>query len=62
MDEAEINDMENIARVYNMTVAELIENTMKKYISELKSDSFYRFTVNVEDASAAMRRAVVYGK
>ena len=45
-----------------MTVAELIENTMKKYLSEFKSDSFYRFTVNVEDASAALGRAGVYGK
>ena len=52
MDETDINDMKNVARVYNMTVTDLIKNAMREYITELKRDPFYRLTVNVEDASS----------
>ena len=52
MDEADIMDMRNVAKVYNMTVTDLIKNAVKESITELKNDPFYRLTANVEDASA----------
>ena len=52
MDEADIEEMKDVAAVYNMTVTDLIKNAIKDYISELKRDPFYRLTNNVKDASA----------
>ena len=51
MDEAEILDMKQVARVFNMSVTDLIKNAVKEYLAELKNDPFYRLTVNVQDAS-----------
>ena len=51
MDEEDILDMKAVAGVYNMTVTDLIKNAVKEYLQELKRDSFYRLTVNVQDAS-----------
>ena len=51
MDEAEILDMKHVASVFNMSVTDLIKNSIKEYIAELKSDPFYRLTANVQDAS-----------
>ena len=51
MDEAEILDMKQVAGVFNMSVTDLIKNAIKEYLAELKSDPFYRLTVNVQDAS-----------
>ena len=44
--------IKHVAGVFNMSVTDLIKNALKVYIAELKSDPFYRLTVNVEDASA----------
>ena len=52
MDEADINDMKKVAGVFNISVTDLVKQAVKEYIEELKSDPFYRLTVNVEDASA----------
>ena len=52
MEESEIIDMKQVAGIYNMTVTDLIKRAIRLYVSELKSDPFYRLTVNVEDASA----------
>lgn len=52
MDESEIQEMREVAGIYNMTVTDLIKNAVKEYISDLKSDPFYRLTANVKDASA----------
>ena len=51
MDEADIRDMKAVAGVFNMSVTDLIKNAIKQYLTELKSDPFYRLTVNVQDAS-----------
>ena len=51
MDEAEILDMKHVAGVFNMSVTDLIKNAVKEYLTELKSDPFYRLTANVQDAS-----------
>ena len=51
MDEADINDMKKVAGVFNISVTDLVKQAVKEYIEELKSDPFYRLTVNVEDAS-----------
>ena len=51
MDEAEILDMKHVASVFNMSVTDLIKNSIKEYNAELKSDPFYRLTANVQDAS-----------
>ena len=51
MDEAEILDMKHVAGVFNMSVTDLIKNAIKEYLTELKSDPFYRLTANVQDAS-----------
>ncbi len=51
MDEAEILDMKQVAGVFNMSVTDLIKNAVKEYLTELKSDPFYRLTANVMDAS-----------
>lgn len=52
MDEEEILEMKNVAVVFNMSVTDLIKNAVAEYLTELKSDPFYRLTVNVKDASA----------
>ncbi len=52
MDEADICDMKAVARVYNMSVTDLIKNAVREYISELKKDPFYRLTTNIQEASA----------
>ena len=51
MDEAEISDMKQVASVFHMSVTDLIKNAVRNYLTELKSDPFYRLTVNVQDAS-----------
>ena len=51
MDEADIRDMKAVAGAFNMSVTDLIKNAIKQYLTELKSDPFYRLTVNVQDAS-----------
>jgi len=51
MEEADILDMKQVAGVFNMSVTDLIKNAVKEYLAELKSDPFYRLTVNVQDAS-----------
>ena len=52
MDENDILDMKHVASVYHMSVTDLIKNSIKEYIAELKSDPFYRLTENVQDASS----------
>ena len=52
MDEAEILDMKQVAGVFNMSMTDLIQNAVREYLTELKSDPFYRLTANVQDASA----------
>ena len=51
MDETEILDMKHVAGVFDMSVTDLIKNAVREYLSELKSDPFYRLTANVQDAS-----------
>jgi NACalpha-BTF3-like transcription factor len=51
MDEAEIQDMKEVAGVFNMSVTDLVKNAVKEYIIELKKDPFYRLTANVQEAS-----------
>ena len=52
MDEADILDMKQVAGVFNISVTDLIKNAVRQYMAELKSDPFYRLTVNVKDASS----------
>ncbi len=52
MDEAEIQEMKQVAGVYHMTVTDLIKNAVKSYITELKDDPFYRLTAHVQEVSA----------
>ena len=52
MDETEILDMKKVASVFNMTVTDVVKEAVKEYLTKMKSDPFYRLTVNVEDASA----------
>ena len=52
MEEADIRDMKAVAGVYNMSVTDLIKNAVRQYITELKNDSFYRLTTNIQEASA----------
>lgn len=52
MNEVDIRDMKAVARIYNMSVTDLIKNAVKEYITELKKDPFYRLTMNIQEASA----------
>ena len=52
MEEAEIQDMKNVASVFHMTLTELIKEATKDYIDKLKKDPYYRLTVNMQEASA----------
>ena len=52
MDEADILDMKQVAGVFNMSITDLVKKAVREYVSELKSDPFYRLTANVEEASA----------
>lgn len=51
LDEKEIADMRSISTVFNMTMTDIVKEAVSEYISKLKSDSYYRLTMNVEDAS-----------
>ena len=51
MDETLILDLKQVSGVFNISVADLISNAVKEYLSELKSDPFYRLTANVQDSS-----------
>ena len=51
MDETLILDLKQVSGVFNISVADLIKNAVKEYLSELKSDPFYRLTANVQDSS-----------
>lgn len=52
MEEAEIQDMKDVASVFHMTLTELIKEATKDYVDRLKKDPFYRLTANVQEASA----------
>ncbi len=52
MDEAEIQDMKQVAGVFNMSVTDLVKRAIQSYLADLKKDPFYRLTANVEEASA----------
>lgn len=52
MEDAEIQDMKDVASVFHMTLTELIKEATKDYVDRLKKDPFYRLTVNVQEASA----------
>lgn len=51
LDEKEIADMRSISTVFNMTMTDIVKEAVSEYISKLKSDPYYRHTMNVEDAS-----------
>ncbi len=51
MDETEIMDMKKVAAIFNISVSDMIREAIKEHIGKLKKDPFYRFTVNVEDAT-----------
>ncbi len=52
LDETVISDMKNVARVYHMSMTDLIKEAIMEKLAELKSDPFYRLTARVEEASA----------
>ena len=52
MEEAEIQDMKDVASVFHMTLTELIKEATRDYVDRLKKDPFYRLTANVQEASA----------
>lgn len=51
IDETEFFDMKKVAKIYDMSMTQLIKNAIEDYIAKLKADPFYRLTVNVQDAS-----------
>ncbi|MDO4803942.1 MAG: hypothetical protein Q4A32_03870 [Lachnospiraceae bacterium] len=51
MDEVDILDMKHVAGVFNMSITDLVKKAVREYVSELKSDPYYRLTANVEEAS-----------
>ena len=59
MEEADIRDMKAVAGVYNMSVTDLIKNAVRQYITELKNDSFYRLTTNIQEASAEESKEIL---
>ena len=52
MEEDEIHDMKDVASVFHMTLTELVKEAIKEYVKKLKTDTFYRLTANVQEASA----------
>ena len=52
MEEAEIQEMKDVASVFHMTLTELIKEATKDYVDRLKKDPFYRLPANVREASA----------
>ena len=53
IDESELIDMKQVARVYSMSVTDLIKNAIDRYMADLRKDPFYRLTENIEDADKA---------
>ena len=52
MDETEILDIKKVASVFNMTVTDIVKEAVREYLEKMKSDPFYRLTINAEEASA----------
>lgn len=52
MDEADIFEIEEIAKLYNISMSDLINTAVKEYLATLQSDPFYRLTMNMQEASA----------
>ncbi len=50
IDENRIVDIKRVASVFNMTVTDVITEALNEYIKKMKKDTFYRLTVNVENA------------
>ena len=50
MDEAEINDMKQVATVFHMTLTDIVKEAVREYVAKMKQDPFYRLTVNVKEA------------
>ena len=59
LEEAEIQEMKDVASVFHMTLTELIKNATKEYVDTLKKDPFYRLTANVKEASAEESKEIL---
>ena len=51
MEEAELQDMKDVASVFHMTLTELIKEATRDYIARLKKEPLYRLTANAQEAS-----------
>ena len=51
LSEEEINDIKEIASVFNMTMTDVIREAVAEYIAKMKNDPYYRLTANIPDAS-----------
>ena len=52
LEEAEIQEMKDVASVFHMTLTELIKEATRDYVNRMKKDPFYRLTASVQEASA----------
>ena len=50
-DEAEINDIKEIAAIFQISLTDFFKEAARKYADDLKKDPYYRLTANVKDAS-----------
>jgi len=52
LEENKIMDMKNVANTFHITMTDVVNAALDKYLAEVKQDPFYRLTNNIEDASA----------
>ena len=51
LDEERILDMKQVASVFHITMTDIVNEALDRYLSTMKRDPFYRLTANVRDAS-----------
>jgi len=59
MDEVRLADIKSVAKVFHMSITDVVMDALDEYLPKMKRDPFYRLTVNVEEASDEERQEVL---
>ena len=59
MEESEIMNVKRIASIYRMTFTDFIKEAIKDYLDKIKSDPYYKLTINIEEADAKESAEVI---
>ena len=59
MDEDRLADIKSVAKVFHMSITDVVVDALDEYLPKMKCDPFYRLTVIIEDASDEERQEVL---